>query len=62
MGKGMTRKSEFLKGNMSQTVGLEKDMQTSLRSIANKAGEQKKYRFQNLYGMLDEHFLKVCFF
>jgi group II intron reverse transcriptase/maturase len=47
---------------MSRTVGLEKDMQTSLRSMAKKAGKQKKYRFQNLYGMLDEHFLKVCFF
>jgi RNA-directed DNA polymerase len=36
-------------------------MQTSLRSIAEKARNLKKYRFQNLYGMLDEHFLKDCF-
>lgn len=36
-------------------------MQTSLRRIASKAREQKKYRFQNLYGMLNEHFLKACF-
>jgi RNA-directed DNA polymerase len=47
---------------MSRTVGLEKDMQTSLRSIAKKARKQKQYRFQNLYGMLDEHFLKSCFY
>jgi RNA-directed DNA polymerase len=46
---------------MSRTVGLEKDMQTSLRGIARKAREQKKYRFQNLYGILNESFLKVCF-
>lgn len=37
-------------------------MQTSLRGIANKARKLKKYRFQNLYGMLNEPFLKECFF
>ena len=36
-------------------------MQTSLRSIATKAGKLKLYRFQNLYGMLDEKYLKFCF-
>ena len=46
---------------MFRTVGLEEDMQTSLRGIANKAREQKDYRFQNLYGMLNEPFLKECF-
>lgn len=29
-------------------------MQTSLREIANKAEREKKYRFHNLYGMLNE--------
>ena len=37
-------------------------MQTSLRGIAYKARKQKKYRFQNLYGILNESFLKECFF
>ena len=37
-------------------------MQTSLRDIATKAGKQKQYRFQNLYGMLNKHFLTESFF
>ena len=37
-------------------------MQTSLRGIAYKAGKLKQYRFQNLYGLLNEHFLTECFF
>lgn len=37
-------------------------MQTSLRGIAYKAGKLKDYRFQNLYGLLNEHFLTECFF
>ena len=32
-------------------------VQTSLSGIANKARNNKKYRFRNLYGMLDETFL-----
>ena len=32
-------------------------VQTSLSGIANKARDNKKYRFRNLYGMLDEAFL-----
>ncbi len=47
---------------MSRTVGLEKDMQTSLRGISHKAREYEKHRFQNLYGKLDESFLKGCFY
>ncbi len=35
-------------------------MQTSLQGIAEKAGREKKYRFRNLYGMLDEGFLLAC--
>ncbi len=37
-------------------------MQTSLGRIAKKAGEYKQYRFQNLYGMLNESFLTECFY
>ena len=36
-------------------------MQTSLRGISNKAARDKGYRFGNLYGLLDENFLKWCF-
>ena len=32
-------------------------MQTSLRGIANKAKRLKKYRFLNLYTMLNEYYL-----
>jgi retron-type reverse transcriptase len=35
-------------------------MPTSLPGIAQKAASQKGYRFRNLYGMLDEDFLKQC--
>ncbi len=35
-------------------------MPTSLQGIAKKAASQKGYRFRNLYGMLDEDFLKQC--
>ena len=36
-------------------------MQTSLRGISNRAGKDKEHRFGNLYGLLDENFLKWCF-
>jgi RNA-directed DNA polymerase len=35
-------------------------MPTSLQGIAKKAARQKGSRFRNLYGMLDEDFLKQC--
>jgi RNA-directed DNA polymerase len=35
-------------------------MPTSLQGIAKKAASQQGYRFRNLYGMLDEDFLKQC--
>lgn len=35
-------------------------MQTSLQGIAKKAASQKRYRFRNLYGMLNEAMLKDC--
>ncbi len=36
-------------------------MQTSLRRIANKARLNSKYRFRNLYQLLNEDFLKIVF-
>jgi RNA-directed DNA polymerase len=33
-------------------------MQTSLQDIAEKAKSQEKYRFRNLYGMLNEALLR----
>lgn len=38
-------------------VGLDKRVQTSLGGIAKKAKTNKKHRFQNLFGMIDEPFL-----
>jgi len=35
-------------------------MQTSLQGIAKKAEREKKYRFRNLYGMLNEELLRDC--
>jgi RNA-directed DNA polymerase len=35
-------------------------MQTSLQGIAEKAKSQEKYRFRNLYGMLNEELLRDC--
>lgn len=35
-------------------------MRTSLQGIAKRAGEQKKHRFQDLYRLLNEEFLKDC--
>ena len=35
-------------------------VQTNLQAIANKAKSQPKYRFRNLYGMLNEDMLHDC--
>ena len=35
-------------------------MQTSLQGIAKKAESQPRYRFRNLYGMVNEAFLIDC--
>jgi len=37
-------------------------MQTSLRGIANRAKKDRKARFGNLYGMLNENNLRECFY
>ena len=42
-------------------VGLERRMQTSLGGIAQKARINKKHRFQNLFGMLNEEYLKETY-
>jgi RNA-directed DNA polymerase len=39
-----------------------KDMPTSLRGIANRAKRDKKARFRNLYGLLNENNLRWCFY
>lgn len=36
-------------------------MQTSLRGISKKAGRDKGHRFGNMYGLLNEEYLKWCF-
>jgi group II intron reverse transcriptase/maturase len=38
-------------------LGRSEKVRTSLQAIAEKAGEQPGYRFQNLYGMLNEEML-----
>ncbi len=35
-------------------------MQTSLQGIANKAAKNKRHRFRNLFGLLNEEFLLLC--
>jgi group II intron reverse transcriptase/maturase len=43
---------------MPNTQGREINVQTSIQAIAKKAENQPGYRFQNLYGMLNEEMLK----
>jgi len=50
----------FAKKTLTGRVELEKLTQTSLRGIEQKAKENKKYKFQNLYQMLNRYnFLKA---
>ncbi|AOY77724.1 group II intron reverse transcriptase/maturase [Clostridium formicaceticum] len=44
----------FAKETLAGHVGLDKLMQTSLRGIRQKAKENEKHRFQNLYQLLNE--------
>jgi hypothetical protein len=41
-------------------AGLEQLMQTQLLGIAEKARREKKHRFRNLFGQLNEEFLHTC--
>ena len=49
------------KENMARIRKAGSTMQTSLRGISNRAAKDKEHRFGNLYGVLDEKFLKWCF-
>jgi len=62
MGKVVTGIRSSQRKHVPDKVGLEKDMQTSLRRIANKARKDKRHRFQNLYRLLDEVFLEQVFY
>lgn len=46
---------------MIQLGKTAKDMRTSLRGIANRAKKDRKARFGNLYGLIDEDCLRECF-
>ncbi|MCP4602145.1 MAG: hypothetical protein GY847_16785 [Proteobacteria bacterium] len=46
---------------MMQRQRPAKDMQTSLRGIANRARKDRKHRFRHLYSLLNEDNLKWCF-
>ena len=52
---------QFSKETCTGQAGLDEDMQTSLRRIANKARKDKGHRFQNLYRLLNEQFLEQVF-
>jgi group II intron reverse transcriptase/maturase len=52
MGKGLAGIRSFQRKHNPNTEGRE-TMQTSLRAIAEKAKEISKYRFQELYGLLN---------
>ena len=62
MGKGVTGIRSSQRKHVPDKVGLDKDMQTSLRKIANKARKSKRHRFQNLYRLLNEQFLEQVFY
>lgn len=53
-GKGLTRLRSLPKDSLTGHAGSETAMPTSLRAIAQKAASQKKYRFRNLFRLLDE--------
>jgi RNA-directed DNA polymerase len=61
MGKGVTGIRSSQRKHVPDIVGLDKDMQTSLRRIAHKARKDRRHRFQNLYRMLDKAFLEQVF-
>ena len=47
---------------MCRTRRIGEHMRTSLRGITTKAVRDRKHRFRNLYGMLDERFLTESWF
>ena len=60
MGKGVTVQRSPHRKHM-QIRQADKHMQTSLRGIAKRAKENAKYRFGNLYSLLNEENLHWCF-
>jgi len=61
MGKGAT-KSRSLQRKHAPERRSGNSVPTTLRGIANKARQSKKYKFQNLYHLLNLDFLRECFF
>jgi hypothetical protein len=59
-GEGADRKTQPAQENIARTCRIGPTMPTSLQAIAQKAASQKGYRCRNLYGMLNEDFLKPC--
>lgn len=45
------------KETLTRHIGLDKLMQTSLQGIEQKAKQNKKHKFSNLYGLLNEQAL-----
>ena len=59
-GEGADRNTQPVKETWTGREGPEQTMPTSLQGIAKKAKSQKKYRFRNLYGLLNEGMLWEC--
>ena len=60
MRKGADRNTQPVKETWTGREGPESTMPTSLQGIAKKAKSQKRYRFRNLYGLLNEGMLWEC--
>jgi len=52
--EGADRIRSLQRITFARQVGLEEQMQTSLQGIAKKAKLNKKYRFRDLYRLLNE--------
>lgn len=61
MGTGAT-KSRSLQRKHTPERRSGKSVPTILQGIADKAKQSKKYKFQNLYHLLNQDFLRECFF
>ena len=57
-GEGAGRSTQPAKETRAGREGTDNPVQTFLRGIAEKAKSQPKYRFRNLYGMIDEELLR----
>ena len=61
MGKGAT-KSRSLQRKHAPERRSGNSVPTTLQGIANKAKKKKKYKFLNLYHLLNRDFLRECFY